>query len=133
MGSRIPTLKIFLFLPQQSSPAVPHPGLFLVVHRQDSKLFGICYPSHHRTSMAQDRFKGGTGRRAVAHTRPTLTWGTAPEAGENLQCRGTHSQIRAEAKNSSVSGAFRQDLSNHVKILHPGQLHNVVIYICPSM
>ena len=29
----------------------------------------------------------------------------------------------------SPSGAFRQDLYNHAKIPHPGQSHNVVIYM----
>ena len=30
--------------------------------------------------------------------------------------------------NDTASGAFRQDLSNHAKMLHPSQSHNVVIY-----
>ena len=32
--------------------------------------------------------------------------------------------------NDTTSDAFRQDLSNHAKMPHPGQLHNVVIYKC---
>ena len=30
--------------------------------------------------------------------------------------------------NDTASNAFRQDLSNHAKMPHPSQLHNVVIY-----
>ena len=39
MGSWVSTLKIFLFLPQQYSPAVLHPSSSLVVRHQDSKRF----------------------------------------------------------------------------------------------
>ena len=39
MGSRVSTLKIFLFLPEQSSTAVLHPSLSLVMRCQDSKHF----------------------------------------------------------------------------------------------
>ena len=33
----------------------------------------------------------------------------------------------------SDSGAFRQDLYNHAKVPHPGQSHNVVIYMCTDV
>ena len=32
--------------------------------------------------------------------------------------------------NDTASGAFKQDLSNHTEMPHPGQSHNVVIYKC---
>ena len=37
--------------------------------------------------------------------------------------------MRRQDSNVTVSGAFRQDLSNHAKMPHPGQSHNVVIYM----
>ena len=67
-----------------------------------------------------------------------------PEAGGHFQCQGTPGQIRAvvnragqmqpnnwrgEDSNITPSGAFRQDLSNHATMPHPGQSHNVVIYM----
>ena len=71
--------------------------------------------------------------------------GRTPEAGGNLQCRGTPSQICAEATTAgrsvtqqlkrwseetlSPSGAFKQDLYDHAKVPHPGQSHSVVIYM----
>ena len=36
-------------------------------------------------------------------------------------------------KTLSDSGAFRQDLYNHAKMPHPGQSHNVVIYLCTDV
>ena len=38
-------------------------------------------------------------------------------------------RVSPRLKMLSPSGAFRQDLYNHAKMPHPGQLHNVVIYI----
>ena len=42
-------------------------------------------------------------------------------------CNPTTEEVKL--KMLSDSGAFRQDLYNHAKMSHPGQLHNVVIYM----
>ena len=46
---------------------------------------------------------------------------------ELVSCRASR-----RLKNALVSCAFRQDLNNGTKIQHPGQSHNVVIYMCAS-
>ena len=67
-----------------------------------------------------------------------------PEEISNAEVTPPLNQIRAEAtttgrsaiqklkmwseKTLSYSGTFRQDLYNYVKMPHPGQSHNVVIY-----
>ena len=38
--------------------------------------------------------------------------------------------VRHRDSNVTAFSAFRQDLSNHAKMPHPGQLHNVVIHMC---
>ena len=37
--------------------------------------------------------------------------------------------VRRRDSNVTASSAFRQDLSNHAKMQHLGQSHNVVIYM----
>ena len=37
--------------------------------------------------------------------------------------------VRRQDSNVIASGAFRQNISNHAKMPHPGQSHNLVIYM----